>query len=183
MFRQVLFGAGNQGNHHFEKSLLTNKLWHVFMGMKQKKAHFPVPPILNIFSQISKSRRRKRRHNVNFKKWGLDRRLDCFPALVSMSFIWILKYFCTSFIDNAWVSIAINIYDLQVLSTFLFRSRKCFEFTFIDNKIMLIVSPLFSLYVNVFEDQIKLWKNLSNWQDGIFQALLAKRMTIKGRQS
>ena len=94
---------------------------------------------------ISKSRRRKKRHNVNFKKWGLDRRLDCFPALVSMSFIWIFKYFCTSFIDNAWVSIAINIYDLQVLSTFLFRSRKCFEFTFIDNKIMFIVSPLFSL--------------------------------------
>ena len=27
MFRQVLFGAGNQGNHqNFEKSLLTNKL-------------------------------------------------------------------------------------------------------------------------------------------------------------
>ena len=41
MFRQVLFGAGNQGNHqNFEKSLLTNKLWHVFMGMKQKKFFF-----------------------------------------------------------------------------------------------------------------------------------------------
>ena len=27
IFRQVLFGAGNQGNHqNFEKSLLTNKL-------------------------------------------------------------------------------------------------------------------------------------------------------------
>ena len=38
MFRQVLFGAGNQDNHqNFEKSLLTNKLWYVFMGMKQKK--------------------------------------------------------------------------------------------------------------------------------------------------
>ena len=37
MFRQVLFGAGNQSNdQNFEKSLLTNKLWHVFMGMKQK---------------------------------------------------------------------------------------------------------------------------------------------------
>ena len=42
MFRQVLFGAGNQGNHqNFEKSLLTNKLWHVFMGMKQKKSKWP----------------------------------------------------------------------------------------------------------------------------------------------
>ena len=38
MFRQVLFGAENQGNHqNFKKSLLTNKLWHVFKGMKQKK--------------------------------------------------------------------------------------------------------------------------------------------------
>ena len=37
IFRQVLFGAGKQGNHqNFEKSLLTNKLWHVLMGMKQK---------------------------------------------------------------------------------------------------------------------------------------------------
>ena len=41
MFRQVLFGAGNQGNHqNFEKSLQTNKLWHVFVGMKQKKFFF-----------------------------------------------------------------------------------------------------------------------------------------------
>ena len=41
IFRQVLFGAGNQGNHqYFEKYLLTNKLWHVFMGMKQKKIFF-----------------------------------------------------------------------------------------------------------------------------------------------
>ena len=41
IFRQVLFGAGNQGNHqNFEKSLLTNKLWHVLMGMKQKKIFF-----------------------------------------------------------------------------------------------------------------------------------------------
>ena len=41
MFWQVMFGAGNQGNHqNFEKSLLTNKLWHVFMGMKQKKFFF-----------------------------------------------------------------------------------------------------------------------------------------------
>ena len=37
MFWQVLFGAGNQGNHqNFWKSLLTNKLWHVFIGRKQK---------------------------------------------------------------------------------------------------------------------------------------------------
>ena len=41
IFRQVLSGAGNQGNHqNFEKSLLTNKLWHVLMGMKQKKIFF-----------------------------------------------------------------------------------------------------------------------------------------------
>ena len=32
------FLAGNQGNHqNFDPSLLTNKLWDVFMGMKQKK--------------------------------------------------------------------------------------------------------------------------------------------------
>ena len=38
MFRQVLFWAGNQGNHqNFEKSLLSYKLWHVFMRIKQKK--------------------------------------------------------------------------------------------------------------------------------------------------
>ena len=38
MFRQVLFGAENQGNHqNFKKSLLTNKLWHVFTGRKKKK--------------------------------------------------------------------------------------------------------------------------------------------------
>ena len=31
-----MFWAGTQGNHqNFEKSLLTNKLWHVFMWMKQ----------------------------------------------------------------------------------------------------------------------------------------------------
>ena len=67
IFRQVLFWAGNQDNHqNFEKSLLTNKLWHVFMGMKQKKiffwkknfqnsrqkkAYFSKSPILEIFSR------------------------------------------------------------------------------------------------------------------------------------
>ena len=42
MFRQVLFGAGNQGNHqNFKKSLLTNKsVDHVFMRMKQKNVFF-----------------------------------------------------------------------------------------------------------------------------------------------
>ena len=39
IFRQVLFWAGNQGNHqNFDPSLLTNKLWLVFMGMKKKKS-------------------------------------------------------------------------------------------------------------------------------------------------
>ena len=36
IFRQVLFWAGNQGNHqNFEKFLLSYKLWLVFMRMKQ----------------------------------------------------------------------------------------------------------------------------------------------------
>ena len=39
------FLTRNQGNHqNFDPSLLTNKLWLVFMGMKQKKS-----PILKIF--------------------------------------------------------------------------------------------------------------------------------------
>ena len=38
MFRQVLFGAGNQSNHqNFEKSLLSCKCELIFIGMKQKK--------------------------------------------------------------------------------------------------------------------------------------------------
>ena len=59
------FLAGTQGNHqNFDPSLLTNKLWLVFMGMKQKKifflkkkfkmadwkkGHFSKSPILDIF--------------------------------------------------------------------------------------------------------------------------------------
>ena len=36
IFRQVLFGAENQGNHqNFEKSLLSHKCWLIFIGMKQ----------------------------------------------------------------------------------------------------------------------------------------------------
>ena len=70
-----------------------------------------------------------------------------------MSFISICTYVVrTSFIDNASVFIAINIYDLKALSTFLFRSRECFEFTFINNPIMLIVS---FFVIKVFEDQFK----------------------------
>ena len=38
IFRQVLFGAGNQSNHqNFEKSLLSYKYELIFIGMKQKK--------------------------------------------------------------------------------------------------------------------------------------------------
>ena len=41
MFTQVLFWAGNQGNHlNFDTSLLPKKLWLIFMGMKQKKIFF-----------------------------------------------------------------------------------------------------------------------------------------------
>ena len=36
MFRQLLFLAGNQGNHqNFNPSLLSKKLWLILMGMKQ----------------------------------------------------------------------------------------------------------------------------------------------------
>ena len=62
------FLAGNQGNHqNFDPSLLTNKLWHVFMGMKQKKIFkmadskkqcFSKLPTLNIFCE-------------NFMDWSL----------------------------------------------------------------------------------------------------------------
>ena len=67
IFRQVLFGAENQGNHqNFEKSLLSYKFWLIFIGMKQKnfffekknskwptkkKLRFSTPPILNISFQ------------------------------------------------------------------------------------------------------------------------------------
>ena len=38
IFRQVLFGAGNQGNHqNFKKTLVSYKCWLIFIGMKQKK--------------------------------------------------------------------------------------------------------------------------------------------------
>ena len=48
MFRQVLFGAENQGNYqNFQKSLLTNKLWDVFMGMKQNFFFFLKKKIQN----------------------------------------------------------------------------------------------------------------------------------------
>ena len=37
IFRQVLFGAGNQSNHkNFDLSLLSYKCWLIFIGMKQK---------------------------------------------------------------------------------------------------------------------------------------------------
>jgi hypothetical protein len=53
MFRKLLFWAGNQGNHqNVFSSLLTKKLWLIFMGMKQKKKFQKkfqkIPPILNI---------------------------------------------------------------------------------------------------------------------------------------
>ena len=36
IFRQVMFGVGNQGNHqNLEKSLLSYKCWLIFIGMKQ----------------------------------------------------------------------------------------------------------------------------------------------------
>ena len=42
--------SGNQGNHqNFDPSLLPKKLWLIFMGLKQKKPLFSIPPILNIF--------------------------------------------------------------------------------------------------------------------------------------
>ena len=41
IFRQVLFGAGNQGNHqNFKESLLSYKCGLIFIGMKQKKIFF-----------------------------------------------------------------------------------------------------------------------------------------------
>ena len=41
MFRQVLFGAGNQSNHqNLEKSLLSCKCRQIFIGVKQKKFIF-----------------------------------------------------------------------------------------------------------------------------------------------
>jgi hypothetical protein len=41
MFRQVLFGAANQGNHqNFETSLLSYKCGLIFIGMKQTKNFF-----------------------------------------------------------------------------------------------------------------------------------------------
>ena len=60
IFRQVMFLAGNQGNHqNFEKSLLSYKCWLIFIGMKQTKKKFEnfflngwlkkTPPILNVF--------------------------------------------------------------------------------------------------------------------------------------
>ena len=41
IFRQVLFGAGNQGNHwNSDLSLLSYKCWLIFIGMKQKKISY-----------------------------------------------------------------------------------------------------------------------------------------------
>ena len=41
MFTQLLFCAGNQGNHqNFDPSLQPKKLWLMFMGMNQKKYFF-----------------------------------------------------------------------------------------------------------------------------------------------
>ena len=41
IFRQVLFGAGNQSNHqNFEKSLLSCKCGLIFIGTKHKKGSF-----------------------------------------------------------------------------------------------------------------------------------------------
>ena len=43
IFRQVLFGPGNQGNHqNFNLSLLSYKCWLIFIGMKQKKGKFKI---------------------------------------------------------------------------------------------------------------------------------------------
>ena len=60
--RQLLFGTGNQGNNqNFDLSLLSNKCWLIFIGMKQifflkKKSKWPIKKTeifnsLNIFSQ------------------------------------------------------------------------------------------------------------------------------------
>ena len=49
MITQLLFRAGNQGNHQdFDPFLLLKKLWLIFMSMNQKKK-FSIPPILKIF--------------------------------------------------------------------------------------------------------------------------------------
>ena len=77
MFRQVLFGAGNQGNHqNFEKSLLTNKLWHVFMGMKQKKNFF--------FEKKIQNGRLKKTEFFNFaKSWAISAKISWIGPWVS----------------------------------------------------------------------------------------------------
>ena len=42
IFRQVLFGDGNQSNHqNFDPSLLSYKCWLIFIGMKQKNSKWP----------------------------------------------------------------------------------------------------------------------------------------------
>ena len=56
IFTQVLFWAGSHGNHHnWVPSVLSNRFWLIFMGMKQrnwelvdsKKMSFSNPPIFN----------------------------------------------------------------------------------------------------------------------------------------
>ena len=66
MFRQVLFGAGNQSNHqNFKKSLLSCKCGLIFIGMKQKKIFFLKNKIQN--GRLKKTGRQAVRGKL--KKW------------------------------------------------------------------------------------------------------------------
>ena len=60
MFKQLLFWAGNQGNHQFRPILATqetltdfhgDKAKKIFFWEKNKKTVFSTPPIPNIFSR------------------------------------------------------------------------------------------------------------------------------------
>ena len=78
MFRQVLFGAGKQGNHqNFQKSLLTNKLWHVSMGMKQKKIFFEKK------KKIQNGRLKKTEFFNFAKSWAISAKISWIGPWVS----------------------------------------------------------------------------------------------------
>ena len=53
IYTQLLFWAGNQGNHlNFDPSLLAKSLWLIFMGMKQKSLDFQTRLFLFFFVKI-----------------------------------------------------------------------------------------------------------------------------------
>ena len=121
--------------------------------------------------------------NVNFKKLGLDRRLDRFPApchlfqYARMLMVLPLTYVLLSQIMHQFLLQLIFMTSRLCLLSYLGHESVLNSHSSVIQ--LCSQSPLFfrykSMYLRINSNLLR--KNLNNWQDEIFQVLLAKRIT------